>query len=67
MIPTNHVMIVKSATNGPAYDVPNSPPTAMPIPPSAAAYSPSTIVPTTGRRDLAAGDRRADADADHRP
>ena len=48
MIPMNQVTIVKIATNGPAKLVPNRPPTAIPIPTSAAAYRPSTSVPATG-------------------
>ena len=39
----------------------NTPPTAIPMPASASAYSPRTSVPSDRRRDVAAGDRRADA------
>ena len=65
MMSRNQVTIVRIATAGPAALVPKTPPTANPMPASAAANSPSTSVPTTGG-DVAAGDARADRDPDRR-
>ena len=57
---------MKTATTGPAKLVPNRPPTANPMPASAAAYRPRTSVPATGVAIVAPGDGGPDRDPDRR-